>query len=130
MLSHVQLSATPWTVAHQAPLSMAFPGKNTGSGLPFPPPGDLPDPGEGEPASPVSPALAGGFFTGGDWGVWGSGKEKPYKAIKYPESTFSGQSTNENTVGPHKCLKPYKNCMSLCGIDPQALLLTFLFFLS
>ena len=60
----------------------------------------------------------------------GSGKEKPYKAIKYPESTFSGQSTSEKTVGPHKCLKPCKNCMSRGGIDPQALLLTFLFLLS
>ena len=58
MLSRVRLFATPWTVAHQAPLSMAFPGKNTESGLPFPLPGDLPDPGEGKPASPVSPANA------------------------------------------------------------------------
>ena len=38
--SHVRLSVTPWTVAHQAPLSMDSPGKT--SGLPCPPPGDLP----------------------------------------------------------------------------------------
>ena len=44
-LSHVQLFATPWTVAHQAPLSMRFPTQEHWSGLPFPPPGDLPDPG-------------------------------------------------------------------------------------
>ena len=44
-LSHVQLFATPWTVAHQAPLSMEFPREEYWSALPFPPSGDLPDPG-------------------------------------------------------------------------------------
>ena len=55
-------SAAPWTVAHQAPLSMGFPRQEYWSGLPLPPPRDLTDPGV-EPASLVSPALAGGFFT-------------------------------------------------------------------
>ena len=41
--SRVQLFATPWTVARQAPPSMGFPRQGYGSGLPFPPPGDLPD---------------------------------------------------------------------------------------
>ena len=50
---------TPWTVACQAPLSMEFSRQEYWSGLPFPPPEDLPDPG----IEPVSPALAGGFFT-------------------------------------------------------------------
>ena len=50
------------TVAHQAPLSTGFSRQEYWSGLPFPPPGDLPDPGI-EPASPVSPALTGRFFT-------------------------------------------------------------------
>ena len=45
MLSPVQLCATPWTVACQAPLSMGFPRQEYWSGLPFPSPGDLPDPG-------------------------------------------------------------------------------------
>ena len=45
MLSRVQLLATPWTVAHQAPMSMAFSRQEYWSGLPFPSPGDLPDPG-------------------------------------------------------------------------------------
>ena len=58
-LSHVQLFATPWSAAHQAPLSMEFPRQEYWSGVPFPPPGDLPGPG----IDPVSPALAGGFFT-------------------------------------------------------------------
>ena len=50
MLSHVQLLETPWTVVHQAPLSMEFSKQEYWSGLPFPPPGDLPNPGI-EPAS-------------------------------------------------------------------------------
>ena len=49
-------------VACQAPLSMGFLRQEYWSGLPFPPPRDLPNPGI-EPASPTSPALAGGFFT-------------------------------------------------------------------
>ena len=53
---------TSWTVAHQAPLSMESSRQEDSSGLPFPPPGDLPDSGI-EPAFPVSPALEGGFFT-------------------------------------------------------------------
>ena len=52
MLSHVQLFATPWTVAHQVPLSMGFPRKEYWSRFPFPSPGDLPD-SEIEPGSPV-----------------------------------------------------------------------------
>ena len=63
-LSCVRLFVTPWTVAHQAPLSMVFPRQEYWSGLPFSPPGDLPDPGI-EPVSLMSPALAGGFFTTG-----------------------------------------------------------------
>ena len=49
-------------VAHRAPLSMGFSRHEYWSGLPFPPPGDLPDPGI-EPASLVSLALTGGFLT-------------------------------------------------------------------
>ena len=49
----------PWTVACQAPLSMGFSRQEYLSGLPFTLSGDLPDPG----IEPMSPALAGGFFT-------------------------------------------------------------------
>ena len=52
-LSHVQLFATPWTVAHQAPLFMAFSRQEYWSGLPFPSLGDLPNSG----IEPESPAL-------------------------------------------------------------------------
>ena len=53
LLSHVRLFATPWTVAYQASLSMGFSRQEYCSGLPFPSPGDLPDPGM-EPGSPTS----------------------------------------------------------------------------
>ena len=58
-LSHVQLFAAPWTVAHQAPPSMGFSGQEHWSGLPFPSPGDLPDPG----IEPRSPALQADALT-------------------------------------------------------------------
>ena len=51
-LSRVRLSATLWTVAHQAPLSMGFSRQEQWIGLPFPSPGDLPNPGI-EPRSPI-----------------------------------------------------------------------------
>ena len=56
-LSRVRLFATPWTVAYQAPPSMGFSRQEHWSGLPFPSPGDLPDPGM-EPGSPVFQADA------------------------------------------------------------------------
>ena len=52
-LSRIRLFATPWTIARQAPLSMGFSRQEYWSGLPFPSPGDLPDPG----IEPESPAL-------------------------------------------------------------------------
>ena len=62
VLSHVQLFAVPWTIAHQAPLSVGFARQQYWSGVPFPSPGDPPDPGI-ELTPLKSPALAGGFFT-------------------------------------------------------------------
>ena len=61
MLSRVWFFATPWTVARQASLSTEFSRQEYWSGLPFPTPGDLPDP-RIEPKSPASPALSGGFL--------------------------------------------------------------------
>ena len=52
LLSHVRLFVTPWTVTCQAPLSMGFSRQEYWSGLPFPSPGDLPNPGI-EPGSPT-----------------------------------------------------------------------------
>ena len=62
VLSCVQLFVTPWTVALQALLFMGFSRQDYWSGLPFPLPGDLPDT-RIKPTFPVSPALAGRFFT-------------------------------------------------------------------
>ena len=62
MLSHVWLLVTPQTGACQASQPMGFPTQDYWGGFPFPPPGDLPNPGT-KSASPESPALAGGFFT-------------------------------------------------------------------
>ena len=58
-LSSVWRFVTPQTVSGQTLLSMGFSKEESWSGLQFPPPGDLPDPG----IEYVSPALAGGFFT-------------------------------------------------------------------
>ena len=62
VLSRVQLFGTPWTVACQAPLSIGFFRQEYWNEMPFPPPGDLPNPGI-KPMSPEPPALAGRFFT-------------------------------------------------------------------
>ena len=65
--SRVQLFATPWTVAQQAPLSMVFSRQEYWSGSLCPPPGNLPNP-RTETVSLKSPALAGGFFiTSATW---------------------------------------------------------------
>ena len=63
-LSRVRLFATPWTVARQAPLSMEFSRQEYWSGLPWPSPGDLPDPGNQTPVSHIT----GRFFT--VWATW------------------------------------------------------------
>ena len=60
--SRVRLFSTLWTIAHQAPLSMGFCRQEYQSGLPFPPLGDLPDPGI-KAMCPAALALAGSFFT-------------------------------------------------------------------
>ena len=59
LLGHVRLSATSWTVAHPAPLSMGFSRQRYWNGLPCPCPVDLPNPG----IEPASPASGGRFFT-------------------------------------------------------------------
>ena len=59
VLRRVWLFVTPWTVAHQTPLSLGFSSQECWSGLPSPPPGNLPDPG----IEPGVSCIAGGFFT-------------------------------------------------------------------
>ena len=62
LLSCVQVFAAPWVAACQAPLSMEFSRQEYWNGLPFPPPGDLPDP-RFKPTSPASPELAARLFS-------------------------------------------------------------------
>ena len=62
LFSRIGLFVTPWTVAQQTPLSMGFSSQEYWSGLPFPSPVDLPEPGI-KPGSLLSPALVDRFFT-------------------------------------------------------------------
>ena len=89
VLSHVQLLATPWTVACQAPLSMEF-SRQEYSRLPFPPLRNLSNPG----IEPESPALAGGFFTTEPPG-------KPY---------FLAKAQSLANIGAQQCIWP-NQCM-------------------
>ena len=59
LMSHIQLTVTPWTIARQASLSKEFSRQEYWNWLPFPSPGDLPNTG----IEPLSPALAGELFT-------------------------------------------------------------------
>ena len=77
LLSRVRLFATPWTVAHQASLSMGFSRQEYWSGVPFPSPGDLPNPG----IEPRSPALQADALT----------SEPPGKPVKCSVSLISGK---------------------------------------
>ena len=67
MLNHARLFVTPGTVAHQAPLSMEFRKQEHWSGVPFPTPGDLPNPGI-KLVFFASSALVGRFFTAVPYG--------------------------------------------------------------
>ena len=88
VLSHVWLFETPWTVACQAPLSMGC-WQEYWNGLPFPTPGDLPEPGI-ELASLMSPALAGGFFTtSATWEAWHYGYHM-FNSVRNCQAVFKG----------------------------------------
>ena len=76
-LSRVQLFATPWTVAHQAPLSMGFSRQEDWSGLPFPSPGDLPKPGIG----PRFPALQAEALSSEPPGIMEAKGMLPFKLL-------------------------------------------------
>ena len=84
----------PSTAACQAPLSMGFLRLEYWSGLPVPPPGDLPNPGI-EPRSPVPPALAGGFFTTELPGSFPVNQFFASDGPKYSSFSFSISSSNE-----------------------------------
>ena len=83
--SHVRLCVTPWTVAYQAPLSIGFSRQEYWSGLPFPSPGDLPNPG----IEPRSTALQAECFTvraTGEYFHYMNMSQKEYPVVR---GTFS-----------------------------------------
>ena len=86
----LRLFATLWTVACQAPLSMGFSKKRYWSGLPFPAPGDLPDPGI-KSSSLRSPALVGGFFTTST--TWEAQFEKIHASNVQSSTLYNSQDT-------------------------------------
>ena len=97
MLSRVQVFAIPWTVAHQASLSLGFLRQEYWSGLPFSSPGDLPDPS----IEPVPPVLAGGFF---------------FFFFKSLSRLGNPVSTDTGCVYAYVCLVA-QSCLTLC--DPM-----------
>ena len=109
-LSHVRLFVTPWTVAHQAPLSMECSRQECWSGLPFPPSRDLPNPGI-RPKSLVSPALASGFFTTVPLG-------KSFRV----ESENESCSFMSNSLRPHRLYSPWNSPGLNTGVGSHSLL--------
>ena len=102
LLNHARLIGASWTLACQAPLPMEFSRQEHWSGVPFPTPRDLPDPGI-EPTSLVSPALAGGFFTTGPPG-------KPKRLAKKSCMPFLNEAFKSNLLFPiylETCNKGY-----------------------
>ena len=116
--SHVRLCATPWSVACQAPLSMGFSRQEYWSGLPCPPPWDLPDPGI-EPTSLKSPALAGGFFTTS--ATWEAGVpsslENHENHCRTSSTTSSSLTVLEVGVSPERVNSSCKAQSSPFGTD-------------
>ena len=90
--SCVWLFGTPWTVARQGSLSMWYSRQEYWSGLPFPSPGDLPNPG----IELVSPMLAGGFFT-----VWAT-REAQGRAVPTEHTWTCERSPKESDVSEYK----------------------------
>ena len=88
LLSRVQLFATPWTVAYQAPLSMGFSRQECWSGLPFPSPGDLPDPG----IEPGSPALQADVLPSEPPGKPREGSLERERSFQTPGNTLTAES--------------------------------------
>ena len=109
-LSRVRIFATPWTVAHNAPLSMGFPRQEYWSGLPFPSLGNLPDPG----MEPVSPALADRFFTTEPPGTTPTPNVFPVILCKSPHWNDSVSSW---MLDPCQFSSVAQSCLTLC--DPM-----------
>ena len=106
----VSHSATPWTVAHQAPLSMEFSRQEYWSGLLFPSPGDLPDPG----IKPRSAALQADSLLSEPPGRQNQLNQFP-TAISTPTGEFHSQ---ENGLPPEEILQHHSSAPSLGVMKP------------
>ena len=105
-LSRVRLFATPWTGAHQAPLSLGFSRQEYWSGLPFPSPGELPDPG----IEPRSPALQADALT----------SEPPGKPTLQQENRLNEKPRHRNEQRPFTATRKSESevaqsCPTLCN---------------
>ena len=98
-MKKVKTEETSQTVARQLPLSMGFPRQEYWSELLFPPPGDLPNPGI-EPASLMSPALIGRFFTTSS--TWEAQINMPNDVYSNPFITLK---VGKNSTSPHHVTK-------------------------
>ena len=107
LLSCVRLSATPWTVTYQAPLSMGFSRQEYWSGLSFSSPGHLPDPW----IKPISHALAGRFFTA----------SATWEAHSY-ESKSENRSVVSDSLRLHELYSPWNSPGQNTGIGSHSLL--------
>ena len=104
--SHVRIFATLWTIAHQAPLSMGFSRQEYWSGLPFPSPGELPDPG----IEPRSPALQADALT----------SEPPGKPTLQQENRLNEKPRHRNEQRPFTATRKSESvvaqsCLTLCN---------------
>jgi len=98
---------TPWTVARQAPLPVGFSRQEYWSGLSFPPPGDLPDPGT-EPTSPVSPALQQMLYPLSHWDNV-SARQMWHAGWSQKEKSWAGQTA----ISIHTCRQDVVNKSTL-----------------
>ena len=109
MLSHIRLSAIPWTVAHQAPLSMELSRQESWSRLPFPTPGDLPDP-RIKPTSLVSPALTSRPRKPGQISVSSVSRSVVSNSLRPHESQHARPPCPSPTPGVHSDSHPSSRC--------------------
>ena len=118
-LSRVWLSDTLWTVALQAPLSMGFPRQDYLCGLPFPSPGDLPDP-RIEPISSANPALQEGSLPQSHQGNTPRSLiiVSPIKRVSYKES-WALKNWCSWTVLLEKTLESPLDCKEIQPVHPK-----------
>ena len=118
---------TPWTVAPQASLSIGFSRQEYWSGLPFPPSGDLPDPGI-ELSSLASPASAGRFFTTGATWEAQSVAQTPSRTPGGGETEQKGVESCQRRCHAVSLSASHKHALpraSLCDVGPLSTLLSF-----